>query len=262
MRVGERHGEPRQCRRTHVWVGGLLTLVAGIGIGLVGDRTKRRFTTWAGAAAAAFGTLTVALDTAHISRAFGSQNVSSPDRDSSSSRSASGWLPWPSCSPASSAGRAGHRSVGRRRRSLRELAPGRPDRQAPPPSGTRRPWQPPPPAAPSPPDAPPTHPGPSWPRTKIVAPRFARQNKSSPRRTHDPSPNPCRRFVGRFVRTAPRRTRVGDSFEDSPAWIRGRRPGDSSEESLTRSFGAGSGVVGAPLVYGPRRQDELLPNED
>ena len=31
----------------HAWVGGLLTLIAGIGIGLVGDRTKRRFTTWA-----------------------------------------------------------------------------------------------------------------------------------------------------------------------------------------------------------------------
>jgi hypothetical protein len=59
----------------HAWVGGLLTLVAGIGIGLVGDRTKRRFTTWAGAAAAAFGTLTIALDTAHISRAFGTENV-------------------------------------------------------------------------------------------------------------------------------------------------------------------------------------------
>jgi hypothetical protein len=59
----------------HAWVGGLLTLVAGIGIGFVGDRTKRRFTTWAGAVVAAFGTLTVALDTAHISRAVGSSNV-------------------------------------------------------------------------------------------------------------------------------------------------------------------------------------------
>jgi hypothetical protein len=59
----------------HAWVGGLLTLVAGLGIGFVGDRTKRRFTTWAGAVAAAFGTLTVALDTAHISRAFGASNV-------------------------------------------------------------------------------------------------------------------------------------------------------------------------------------------
>ncbi|MCU1466781.1 MAG: hypothetical protein JWM72_2709 [Actinomycetia bacterium] len=59
----------------HAWVEGLLTLVAGIGIGFVVDRTKRRFTTWAGAVAAGFGTLTVALDTAHISRTFGTSNV-------------------------------------------------------------------------------------------------------------------------------------------------------------------------------------------
>ena len=62
-------------RDDDVWSGGLLRLVAGLGIGVVGDRTERRFTTWAGGIAAALGALTVALDSADISHVVGSTNV-------------------------------------------------------------------------------------------------------------------------------------------------------------------------------------------
>jgi hypothetical protein len=53
----------------HAWVGGLLTFVAGIGIGIVGDLTGRRFTTWAGGFAVALGALIVAGDASHVSHA-------------------------------------------------------------------------------------------------------------------------------------------------------------------------------------------------
>ena len=59
----------------HAWVAGALTFVAGIGIGYVGDRTKRRFTCWAGAFTVAYGAMIVALDSAHVTRAFGNGNV-------------------------------------------------------------------------------------------------------------------------------------------------------------------------------------------
>ena len=59
----------------HAWVGGALTFAAGILIGVVGDRTGRRFTTWAGAATVALGALIVALDAGHISHAVGNGNV-------------------------------------------------------------------------------------------------------------------------------------------------------------------------------------------
>jgi len=59
----------------HASVGGALTFVAGLGIGVVGDRTHRRFTTWAGGIIAALGGLTVALDSAHIFRATSGGSV-------------------------------------------------------------------------------------------------------------------------------------------------------------------------------------------
>ena len=59
----------------HAWVGGLLTFVAGIGIGLVGDLTGRRFTTWAGGFAVALGALIVALDASHISHSVRNGSV-------------------------------------------------------------------------------------------------------------------------------------------------------------------------------------------
>jgi hypothetical protein len=51
----------------HAWAAGLLTFAAGIAIGGIGDRTRRRFTTWAGAVIAAVGALTIALDASHVS---------------------------------------------------------------------------------------------------------------------------------------------------------------------------------------------------
>ncbi|HEV7526318.1 MAG TPA: hypothetical protein VGP92_15215 [Acidimicrobiia bacterium] len=59
----------------HAWVGGGLTLVAGLFIGVVGDRTGRRFTTWVGGVTVALGALVIALDTAHISRSVNGGNV-------------------------------------------------------------------------------------------------------------------------------------------------------------------------------------------
>ena len=59
----------------HAWVGGLLTFAAGLAIGLIGDLTQRRFTTWAGALIVALGALTIALDAAHISRSVSNGDV-------------------------------------------------------------------------------------------------------------------------------------------------------------------------------------------
>jgi hypothetical protein len=53
----------------HAWAGGAMTFVAGLFIGVIGDRTGRRFTTWTGGIVAALGGLTVALDSAHITQA-------------------------------------------------------------------------------------------------------------------------------------------------------------------------------------------------
>jgi hypothetical protein len=51
----------------HAWVGGLLTLVAGVLIGAVGHVAgARRFTTWTGGLLIALGALTIALDVANI----------------------------------------------------------------------------------------------------------------------------------------------------------------------------------------------------
>jgi hypothetical protein len=51
----------------HAWVGGLLTLLAGVLIGTVGHLSgARRFTTWVGGLLIAFGALTIALDAVNI----------------------------------------------------------------------------------------------------------------------------------------------------------------------------------------------------
>lgn len=50
----------------HAWAGGILTAVAGLVIGVVGDRTGRRFTAWFGGFAIALGAMIVALDAARI----------------------------------------------------------------------------------------------------------------------------------------------------------------------------------------------------
>ena len=60
---------------SHAWVAGVLTFVAGLGFGFVGDVTQRRFATWAGAVAAAYGALTVALDAVHISHSLSNGDV-------------------------------------------------------------------------------------------------------------------------------------------------------------------------------------------
>src|SRR5262249_57746075 len=59
----------------HAWVGGLLTLVAGLAFGLVGHLGARRFTTWFGAVMLGLGAVTMALDFSHISRAAVNENV-------------------------------------------------------------------------------------------------------------------------------------------------------------------------------------------
>ncbi len=59
----------------HAWAGGALTFVAGLFIGVIGDRTRRRFTTWTGGIVAALGGLTVALDSAHITQAVSNGKV-------------------------------------------------------------------------------------------------------------------------------------------------------------------------------------------
>jgi hypothetical protein len=63
----------------HLWVGGLLTLVAGIAFALVGDLGGRRFTAWAGGIFAAFGVYTVAADITNFKKSFGADpNLSRP----------------------------------------------------------------------------------------------------------------------------------------------------------------------------------------
>lgn len=58
----------------HVWVGGLLTLVAGIAFALVGDFGGRRFTTWAGGVFAAIGLYLFAGDVTNFKKSFGNVN--------------------------------------------------------------------------------------------------------------------------------------------------------------------------------------------
>jgi len=59
----------------HAWVGGLLTLIAGLLFGVVGDRDGRRFTAWFGSVVAAIGLAIIALDLSHSSRNFNSEEV-------------------------------------------------------------------------------------------------------------------------------------------------------------------------------------------
>ena len=59
----------------HAWVGGLLTVIAGLVIGTIGDRTNRRFTAWFGGFTVAVGAITIALDAAHIRRSVSNGNV-------------------------------------------------------------------------------------------------------------------------------------------------------------------------------------------
>ena len=54
----------------HLWAGGLLTFVAGVGFALVGDFGGRRFTTWAGGAFAALGVYTFAGDVTNFDDSF------------------------------------------------------------------------------------------------------------------------------------------------------------------------------------------------
>jgi hypothetical protein len=59
----------------HAWVGGALTLAAGLLFGVVGDRGGRRFTAWLGAVVAAIGLAVIALDLSHSSRNFNGEEV-------------------------------------------------------------------------------------------------------------------------------------------------------------------------------------------
>ena len=59
----------------HLWVGGLLTFVAGVGFALVGDIGGRRFTTWAGGAFIALGVYTFAGDVTNFQQSFSATNV-------------------------------------------------------------------------------------------------------------------------------------------------------------------------------------------
>jgi hypothetical protein len=59
----------------HAWIGGLLTFAVGLVLGVVGHRTGRRFTAWAGGLGAAIGAVTIALDVSHVSRSTSSDNV-------------------------------------------------------------------------------------------------------------------------------------------------------------------------------------------
>ncbi len=61
----------------HAWVGGLLTFAVGLGIGVVGDRTRRRFTTWAGGVTASLGALIVALGRCRTSPGSTAATISS-----------------------------------------------------------------------------------------------------------------------------------------------------------------------------------------
>ncbi|HTK15751.1 MAG TPA: hypothetical protein VL769_05110 [Acidimicrobiia bacterium] len=64
----------------HVWVGGLLTLAAGIAVALVGDFGGRRFTTWAGGVFGAFGVYLFAGDVTNFKKSFSAidPNISRP----------------------------------------------------------------------------------------------------------------------------------------------------------------------------------------
>jgi hypothetical protein len=59
----------------HLWVGGLLTFVAGVGFALVGEIGGRRFTTWAGGAFIALGVYTFAGDVTNFQDSFDTTNV-------------------------------------------------------------------------------------------------------------------------------------------------------------------------------------------
>jgi hypothetical protein len=59
----------------HVWVGGLLTFVAGVAFALVGDVGGRRFTAWAGAVFAGLGVYTFAGDVTNFKDAFEGTNA-------------------------------------------------------------------------------------------------------------------------------------------------------------------------------------------
>ena len=54
----------------HAWVGGLLTLAAGVLIAVIGELGGRRFTTWAGGAFVAIGAYTFAGDVANLNDSF------------------------------------------------------------------------------------------------------------------------------------------------------------------------------------------------
>jgi hypothetical protein len=58
----------------HLWVGGILTLVAGVAVALVGDFGGRRFTTWAGGVFGAFGVYLFAGDVTNFKKSFGNIN--------------------------------------------------------------------------------------------------------------------------------------------------------------------------------------------
>lgn len=59
----------------HLWTGGLLTLIAGVGFAIVGEAGGRRFTTWAGGVFAAFGVYLFAGDVTNFKHSFTSENV-------------------------------------------------------------------------------------------------------------------------------------------------------------------------------------------
>jgi hypothetical protein len=54
-----------------LWAAGLLTLAAGVALGLAGQLGGRRLTTWLGGAVAALGTVLVAFDVTRIDSSFG-----------------------------------------------------------------------------------------------------------------------------------------------------------------------------------------------
>jgi hypothetical protein len=58
----------------HAWLGGLLTLVAGIAFGIIGEVEERRFTAWFGAVMCGVGLLTVALDTTSATHNTGARH--------------------------------------------------------------------------------------------------------------------------------------------------------------------------------------------
>ena len=83
IRLGGRRSQRREVLGNaahHVWVGGLLTLVAGVAFALVGDFGGRRFTTWAGGVFAAFGVYLFAGDVTNFQKSFNSfdPNIARP----------------------------------------------------------------------------------------------------------------------------------------------------------------------------------------